>query len=273
MDLNAIRDHWQNWAREYGTSLRATTKTGSAKVMELDALSRAFAAIEKTAGTQLSILEVGCGNGQNCLALLERHPAAAFTGIDFIPEMVDAANSVKAQRGLPDARVVFQVGNALALDLPQASFDVVFTDRCLINLNTDALQQQAIASLAGIVKPGGHLLMIENSKQTYGSQNALRETVGLPPRTPAEFNHFFDEETLLPFLPSAGLEVLEIEDFISLHDIVLYVLVPMVNGGKVDYDHPLVGAATSLNLAATLLNAGGVGAFGQNRLYKCRRVA
>ncbi|HXC41639.1 MAG TPA: class I SAM-dependent methyltransferase [Burkholderiales bacterium] len=272
MDLDGIRRHWQSWARQYGTSLRATTKTSSAKAMELDALSRALAAIEKTSGAGLNILEAGCGNGQNCLNLLEAHPGASFTGIDFIEEMVEAANALKAERSLSDERIKFQVGNVMALSLPRASFDVVFTDRCLINLNTDALQQQAIASLAGLLKPGGHLLMIENSQQTYDAQNRAREGVGLPPRTPAEFNHFFDEATLLPFLPTVGLEVLDIEDFISLHDLVLYVLVPMVNGGKVEYEHPMVEAATQLNIALSSLQPGSAGAFGQNRLYKCRKA-
>lgn len=239
--------------------------------MELDALSRALADVEKIAGRHLNILEVGCGNGQNCLNLLDRHPAASFTGVDFIDEMISAANSVKCERGIPDDRVVFQVGNVLELSLPKSSFDVVFTDRCLINLNTDVLQQQAITSLAARLKPGGHLLMIENSQQTYQAQNQARDFVGLPMRAPAEFNHFFDETKIVPFLPSAGLELLGIEDFISLHDIVLYILIPMVNGGKVDYEHPLVSAATSLNLALSALKPSGIGAFGQNRLYKCRR--
>lgn len=272
IDLNGIRKHWQEWAKEYGTNLRATTKASTAKAMELEALSRALTEIERTQGSELTILEVGCGNGHNCLSLTEKHSSASFTGIDFIEDMVEAANSVKKEKGIPDERVVFQVGNVLNLALPHAAFDVIFTDRCLINLNTDLLQQKAIASLAQLLKPNGYLLMIENSQQTYDMQNHLRELVGLPKRTPAEFNHFFNEEMLLPFLPSVGLEVLDVEDFISLHDIVLYILVPMVNDGKVDYDHPLVEAATKLNIALSSLKSSGLGKYGQNRLYKCRKV-
>ena len=272
MDLSSIRQHWQTWATQYGTHLRATTKAPSAKILELGALSRALAQIEKAAGNRLKILEVGCGNGQNCLHLSDLHPAASFTGVDFIGDMIAAANAIKAERSIPDHQLVFQVGNVLELALPGASFDVVFTDRCLINLNTDALQQKAVASLTGLLKPGGHLLMIENSQQTYELQNRARELVGLPRRVPAEFNHFFDETTLLPFLPSVGLELLGVEDFISLHDIMLYVLVPMINDGKVDYDHPLVAAATQLNLALSGLEGGGSGQLGQNRMYRCRKL-
>jgi ubiquinone/menaquinone biosynthesis C-methylase UbiE len=272
MDLDSIRQHWQDWARQYGTGLRATTKASSAKAMELDALSRALSAIEKLTEGDLRVLEVGCGNGQNCVNLLEAHPRASITGIDFIGEMIEAANTVKAEKGIPDKRLVFQIGNVLELSLPRASYDVIFTDRCLINLNSDILQHKAIAALAELLKSGGHLLMIENCRQTYDAQNQARELVGLPKRIPAEFNHFLDETTLLPFLPSVGLEVLHIEDFISLHDLVLYVLVPMVNGGNVDYEHPMVAAATSLNTSLSRLKPNSLGAFGQNRLYKCRKA-
>lgn len=271
LDLNSIRQHWQNWANQYGTSLRATTKTSTAKAMELDALSRALAEIESITASNISILEVGCGNGQNCLQLIEKHSKASFTGIDFIEEMIEAANSVKKQRGIPDEQLVFQVGNVLELSLPPASFDVIFTDRCLINLNTNSLQHEAIAALTKVLKPNGYLLMIENCQQTYDAQNQIRELVGLPKRIPAEFNHFFDDTTLLPFLKSVGLDVIDIEDFISLHDIILYILTPMMNGGKVDYDHPLVEAATKLNIAMSTLKPSSVGRFGQNRLYKCHK--
>lgn len=272
MDLNGIRRHWQGWAKQYGTDLRATTKTSSAKIMELDALSRALTGIEKVLGTKLNILEVGCGNGQNCLNLVEKHIEASFLGIDFIEEMVEAANSVKREKGIPDERVLFCVGNVLRLSQPRGHFDVIFTDRCLINLNTDTLQQEAIASLVQLLKPGGYLLMIENSQQTYDVQNQVRELVGLSKRTPAKFNHFFNEATILPFCESIGLEIMNIEDFISLHDLILYVLVPMMNGGYVDYDNPLVAAATQLSTAISTLKPNGLGSFGQNRLYKCRKV-
>lgn len=272
MHLEGIRAHWQNWATQYGTDLRATTKGSTAKLMELDALGRTMLDISLELGGALRVLEAGCGNGKNCLTLVEQLPEAVFTGFDFIPEMIEAADELKAQMGKHAARLNFHVGNVLQMDLPKQAFDVVFTDRCLINLNTPELQHQAIAGLADRLKSGGYLLMIENSQQTYGMQNRAREAVGLPARTPDAFNLFFDEAKLLPFLPTAGLELVDTEDFISLHDLVLYVLVPMVNGGKVDYAHPMVAAATQLNVALSGLSRNSAGGWGQNRLYKCRKV-
>lgn len=271
MDLNEIREHWRSWAKEFGTGLRATTKSATAKLVELDTLERNLRAIMQERGELLNILEVGCGNGQNCLNLLKVFPQVTITGIDFIEEMIAAANSLKKEQNIVDERLSFKVGDILDLDLPDSAYDVIFTDRCLINLNTDILQHEAIKSLAERLKPNGYLLMIENSQQTYAFQNRARELAGLPKRSPAEFNHFIDETSLLPFLSSAGLDLVTMEDFISLHDLVLYVLVPMTNGGQVDYAHPMVEAATRLNIALSSENPSSLGHYGQNRLYKCQR--
>ena len=150
------------------------------------------------------------------------------------------------------------------------AYDAVFTDRCLINLNTAELQTRAISAIAARVRPGGLLFMIENSIQTYANQNRCREKIGLAARTPDPYNLFFDETRILPHLAAIGLEILEIEDFISLHDLILYVLVPAINGGHVDYEHPLVEAATKLTIAVSAEQPSAFGRFGQNRLYCCR---
>jgi len=90
MDASQIHDHWTDWATRYGTDLRATTKSPTAKVLELDALSRHLRAI--LAGRKsANVLEVGCGNGINCLALAQALPQARFDGVDYVREMVAAA--------------------------------------------------------------------------------------------------------------------------------------------------------------------------------------
>lgn len=100
MDRNGIKAHWQDWAKTYGTSLRATTKTSTAKAMECDALVRAFRRVLGETPTSGRILEVGCGNGENCLFLAQNFPNLLFTGNDFIPDMIEAANP--AVRALND---------------------------------------------------------------------------------------------------------------------------------------------------------------------------
>jgi folate-dependent phosphoribosylglycinamide formyltransferase PurN len=66
------------------------------------------------------------------------------------------------------------------------------------------------------------------------------------------------------------LDLVRVDDFGSLHDLVLYLLGPLVNSGEIDYDDPYVAAATDLSLAAPA-GLREFGRFGQNRLLMFRR--
>lgn len=269
MNREEIYDHWTSWAREHGEAIEATTRTQSAKSIELSALTSALARYTAIESQSTSVLEVGCGNGVNCVSLASSFSHSRIFGFDFVPEMVEHACS-SAQSAKVNERCTFLVGDALQLetieDLPDA-FDIAFTVRCLINLESDSNQQKALKSIANRVVSGGYIFLIENSQQSYARQNDLRENLGLDARTPASFNHFIDEESFLDFAATCGLTLECIVDISSLHDIVLYALLPSVSDGAIDYKHPLVQAATQLEIANhTKLNSP-FGGFGQNRLF------
>lgn len=275
MDKQANKAHWTSWAQEHGEKVQATTRTPTAKVIEVGALDAAISQYVSSGETASRILEVGCGNGVNCVALAKKFPDSHLVGVDFVPEMITNAQQHAMAEGLAD-RCDFREGDALDLDKTLGDgeeFDVAFTVRCLINLQTDENQVAALASLVSHVRPGGLVLLIENSQQSYARQNGLREILGMTSRTPAEFNHFFDEEYFLREAAQLPLSHVKTVDISSLHDIVLYALVPATNGGNVDYEHPLVAAATDLEMAMNNDLASAFGGFGQNRLFIFHRTA
>lgn len=251
-----VRDFWERQAKAYGTDGHATTWAASIKRLEIDALRRAIERVGLSSSA--SILEVGCGNGQNIAALSEFFPRYSWTGVDYVPAMVSAA-----EKNAPKA--TFLCGDVLHLDrVPSLRdrYDVVFTDRLLINLSSVDQQKSAIDNLAG---RGEALILIENSRQTKDAQNDLREIMGLPRRRDAEFNLFLDDEQIVPHL-RRRFETVEIEDFGSLHDILLYVLLPAALGDTGHYDYPLMEAVADLCSKHPIP----AGSFGQNRLYLCR---
>jgi SAM-dependent methyltransferase len=267
-----VRAHWEREAAQHGAELRATTKASTAKRLEVDALARALHRHGLGARSKLALLEVGCGNGHNLRALAEIFPSALLTGVDYVPAMIAAAEAWRAASAHA-ARIALHVGDVLALErIPALAprYDAVLTDRCLINLGSSERQQQALLALAERLAPGGWLFAIENSRRTFELQNDCRERVGLPRRTPAAFNHFLEEEQLFPAVAHA-LELVDAEDFISLHDLALYVLGPAANGGRIDYESPLVEAATQLLLSLPDARRRSFGEYGQNRLYALRR--
>ena len=270
MDSRQIQEHWKKWATSYGSDLRATTKSRTAKALELDALKRRFNAIRET--TQVArVLEAGCGNGINCVELAKEFSESHFDGFDLIPEMISAAVENSRAAGVADRTRYFASGvlEMDSIDDLERTYDIVFTVRCLINLNEVALQRRAITTLASRVRPGGYLLMIENSMASYRKQNECREFLGLSPREPAEFNLFFDESEIRPHITYAGLDLIDVEDFSSLHDLMLYVLLPSISDGQVDYGHPLIQAAAALSERVFSQEPGVFGDFGQNRLFVC----
>lgn len=266
LNLTQIRDHWQNWATTYKTDLRATTKTSTAKQIEIATLIQTVKSLEKFLPLHAQVLEIGCGNGYNLISLYEVFSKYHYTGIDFIDEMISSAKAIRDQKKISPQSICFQTGNVLDLkDLPN-DYDLIFTVRCLINLNDDKLQFKAIKEITAKIKKNGYFLMLENSQASYNKQNNLRDLVGLKKRTPAEFNHFVNDATISQ-MPQLGLKKVQVKNFTALHDLILYVLLPMINGGKVDYEHPLIQAATKLSLVLSQSSDESLGDFGQNRLY------
>ncbi len=275
MDKQANKEHWASWAQEHGEKVQATTRTATAKLIEIGALRAAISQHTGSERPPSQILEVGCGNGVNCVRLAQNFPNTDFVGLDYVPEMVTIAQELAKKEGVAD-RCTFHEGDALDLDLTLGDtkdFHVAFTVRCLINLRTNENQVAALTSLVSRVRPGGLILLIENSQQSYTRQNKLREILGMKPRTPAAFNHFINEELFLREAEKLPLSHVRTVDISSLHDILLYVLVPATNGGAVDYGHPLVAAATDLESRLNDDLTSAFGGFGQNRLFIFQRTA
>jgi SAM-dependent methyltransferase len=273
MEMQQIREHWDNLARKYSLDLKSTTKTPTIKQLEIHALARAIRTSFLDTSAKLTVLEVGCGNGHNIFGLWKHFASHHFTGLDYSPQMIESANNIR--EAYPEADMHFGVADILTLQMDSlnpVNYDVVFTDRCIINLNTWEGQQIGLRNCADRVKSGGVLIVIENFTGSYSNQNLLRESAGLVERTPDPYNRFIHETEFQSFLiDELGMNHEVTDDFGSLHDVLLYVLIPAVNKGKVDYGHPIMEAVTTLltNLPDDFQNL--FGPFGQNRLYVFRK--
>jgi SAM-dependent methyltransferase len=166
------------------------------------------------------VLDVGCGNGVST-ASLARH-SAEVVGIDYSAAMIE-----RARREFPDLdNARFEVGDVLELGFDAASFDVVVTQRCLINLTSWEDQQKAIRNIARVLKPGGCFFLQEGTQQGRRQLNEVRQGFGLPAMPPVAFNLDFDETVLWSFL--RGLfEIVEVRRF-GLYDLVSRVVHPLL---------------------------------------------
>jgi ubiquinone/menaquinone biosynthesis C-methylase UbiE len=97
------------------------------------------------------ILDVGCGTGEIASRLAGRFPAATLLGVDLEEPHLERARASCAGFG---ERVRFAVADALALPLPDASFDLVVS-RHLVQAVPDP--RRALGEMVRVLAPGGRL--------------------------------------------------------------------------------------------------------------------
>jgi SAM-dependent methyltransferase len=99
------------------------------------------------------VLDVGCGTGDDALALVPLVGAAGtVVGIDPSETMIDVARERARATGLA---VEFALGDALALDFPDASFAACRCERVLMHLDGDPAV--AIAEMVRVTRRGGRV--------------------------------------------------------------------------------------------------------------------
>ena len=101
----------------------------------------------------LHLLEVGCGAGGNLLELLRMGFAPErLSGIELLPE-----RCAQARRVLP-AALCLHAGDALGVELPAQSQDIVYVSTVYSSLLDDAFQQRLATAMWRWLKPGGAVL-------------------------------------------------------------------------------------------------------------------
>ncbi len=111
------------------------------------------------------VLDVACGTGDLSEAFADAG-AAAVTGLDFTPQMLDVARHKAAHGGPRAARraqVSYVQGDAMALPFADASFDVV---SIAFGIRNVAQPGRAIAEFFRVLAPGGRLVVLEFADPT-----------------------------------------------------------------------------------------------------------
>jgi demethylmenaquinone methyltransferase/2-methoxy-6-polyprenyl-1,4-benzoquinol methylase len=112
----------------------------------------------RAAGVDAStrVLDVACGTGDLAEAFGDAG-ARSVTGVDFTPEMLDVARH-KGAAPKGRAPVTYVRGDAMALDFPDASFDVVSIAFGIRNVSEP---KRALAEFFRVLAPGGRLVVLE----------------------------------------------------------------------------------------------------------------
>ncbi|MDP2808962.1 MAG: class I SAM-dependent methyltransferase [Rhodocyclaceae bacterium] len=188
------------WNARAGLKAQAGSNDVIAKTLEIETLAAHL-------GDGLELAEFGCGNGISAVEFARRFDVRV-TAFDFSPEMARQAAEHAANVGVSE-RVCFAVADIRDPPELMARFDVVYCERMVINLPDWPSQAAAICAMAGYLKPGGRLLMCENSQPGLDNLNALRSAVGLEMIAPPWHNTYLDD-TRVAALDIPGCRLLEV---------------------------------------------------------------
>jgi len=119
---------------------------------------------------QGSVLDVGCGTGENALYLAGL--GYEVWGIDGAAAAIEKAQAKAAQRGL---KANFLVADALDLQRLGRTFDTVI-DTGLFHVFSDEERPLFAGSLATVLRPGGTYYMLCFSEREPGSWGPRRVT-------------------------------------------------------------------------------------------------
>ena len=124
--------------------------------------------LAKTGQIRGSVLDVGCGTGENLLYLATRGHEA--WGLDFVPIAIERAKAKAAQRGI-DAN--FIVGDALELKKLGRQFDTVI-DCGLFHTFADEERPVFVKGLGDVLGHGGLLHILCFSDEEPGTEGPRR---------------------------------------------------------------------------------------------------
>ena len=248
-----VHDYWNQRA---ALGEKAGSDDVIAKALEIDAIAAHVA-------DGMRILEIGCGNGATAHEIASRFKVE-IRAMDFAENMIEHAKELATRRGLGD-RVAFEVGDVLNLGAIEDRFDLIYTERTLINLPDFATQTRAIVNITGLLAEGGRYVMCENSQDGLDRINELRAQVGLKSISSPWHNRYFRDAELRD-LAIPGVRLERVEQYSSTY----YFLSRIVNawvaqraGEEPRYDSPINELA---------LHLPPIGDFGQGRLWIWRKA-
>lgn len=152
----------------------------------------------------LTVLDLGCGTGENLIPLIKR--GARVVAMDISAELVELAGRRLQSYGMDDGTATVRVGSAYDTGLPDDSVDIVFSMALLHHLDLP----KARAEIVRILRPGGRFILREPVRFSR-TMNSLRKLFPAPKADISEFEHPMTRDELA--IVSQGFTVLAQRSF------------------------------------------------------------
>jgi len=210
----------------------------------------------------MRVLDCGCGTGETARAAAAL--GCVVTGWDYSPAMIETAKAAG------NSGIEYAVHDVRDASRDGAPYDMIYTQRCLINLATWAEQRVAILHLLSLLRPGGEYLMCECIVEGLDGINDLRARFALPAIQQHWHNRYlmsYELSTLSHYVEDHCIAMMwTVEHPLSTYALLSRVInaaIAAQEGKQPSYD------ALVNRLALDLPS---IGSLGQNRLWVWRRL-
>lgn len=196
--------------------------------------------IKKYLKDDLKVLEIGCGNGISAVELAKSYNLDILS-VDYSPKMIENAKillSEQSQNNLK-GKIEFQVLDIRELSKIKGVYDIVISERVLINLDSYDEQIKTINVIETILKPKGKFIMCESSTKGLEMINYERKKFKLESIKMPWHNNYIDDDRLNNDLNKIRLNLKSINHFSSTYYFlsrIVYAHYADKNNLKIDYE-------------------------------------
>jgi len=172
-DRKNIYEYWEN------------PQTVSLIDKNLRQLETSFVMSNLSAADELA--DFGCGDGESTVQYATK--VKSCLALEHSNHLREKAAARFREAGLQN--VTLASGDVLDLSAYEAKFNVVVTQRVVINFMTWDEQQFVLNNIWKTLRPGGRYLMIENTFEGFEALNSVRRAVGLPNIPLHDWHNYF----------------------------------------------------------------------------------
>jgi microcystin synthetase protein McyJ len=150
------------------------------------------------------VLECGSGYGATCVYLCTHHKPKSYIGLDVTEIRVQTAQELLAKYGVGNTAGI-RLGNATALDFPDATFTKIIAIECAFHFDT---REKFLQEAFRVLKPGGILAMTDilpakTLDLTKLTNEEIRDYLGADLKRIND-NNVYNETTYLDILKRIG---------------------------------------------------------------------
>jgi SAM-dependent methyltransferase len=165
----------------------------SVEQLEWDAIQRVLKTHLPTLNDP-SVLEIGCHVGYTTKKLSGLLNPCRYEALDVSSGSVEMARHYSQIHGFDS--VGFLTASATDVPRDDAAYDLIFSIRCIQNIQSTEGQEQAFSQIHRLLKPGGVAIIAENWIEELSRLNELRSMVGLDPFAQPGHTRFLVREEL-----------------------------------------------------------------------------